>query len=142
MTGKNQAPSNSPGPKVQAAEQRLDKWLWAARFFKTRSLAAAAITGGKIQIDGQRTKPSKSVHPGTRLTICRGPVQWDVIVQALAAQRRAAPEAALLYEESAASIARRAEDAERRKNEDMQRTRGIGRPTKRARREWQRIHRD
>ena len=141
MTGKDQPSSNSPGSKTHATEQRLDKWLWAARFFKTRSLAAAAITGGKVQIDDQRTKPSQSIHPGTKLTIRRGPMQWDVVVRALAAQRRPAPEAALLYEETPASIARRAEEAERRKNENMQRTQGTGRPTKRARREWQRIHR-
>ncbi|RKZ35373.1 MAG: RNA-binding protein [Gammaproteobacteria bacterium] len=141
MTHNKQPSRDTRGQKAETAEQRLDKWLWAARFFKTRSLAAAAITSGKVQIDCQRTKPSKSIHPGTRLTIRRGSMQWDVVVRALAAQRRAAPEAAQLYEESATSIARRAEETERRKNENMQRTRGIGRPTKRARREWQRIHR-
>ena len=61
-------------------EIRLDKWLWAARFFKTRALAAEAVTGGKVNINGARTKPSRAIRPGDELTIRRGSYEWTVIV--------------------------------------------------------------
>jgi ribosome-associated heat shock protein Hsp15 len=79
---------------------RLDKWLWAARFFKTRGLAAAALTGGKIEINGARPKASRSVRAGDRLTIRRGPYEWTVIVQAVDRLRRPAAHAQTLYEET------------------------------------------
>jgi ribosome-associated heat shock protein Hsp15 len=82
---------------------RLDKWLWAARFFKTRRLAKAAIEGGKVRWDGQRIKAGKEIGVGDSLTIRQGFDDKEVLVTALSEQRRGAPEAALLYEETAAS---------------------------------------
>jgi ribosome-associated heat shock protein Hsp15 len=82
---------------------RIDKWLWAARFYKTRSLAKQAIDGGKIHCDGQRVKPSKEAVVGLALTIRRDLDEKTVIIKALSGQRRGAPEAALLYEETAES---------------------------------------
>ena len=86
---------------------RLDKWLWTARFFKTRGLAAEAISGGKVHVNNQRTKPGKEVKPGTKLTITKDSYRWDVTIIALAKQRRSAKEAVLLYEETAESFAKR-----------------------------------
>jgi len=82
---------------------RLDKWLWAARFFKTRRLAKAAIDGGKVHCAGQRVKAAKEISVGEMLTIRQGIDEKDVRVTMLSDQRRGAPEAALLYEETAAS---------------------------------------
>ena len=87
--------------------QRLDKWLWAARFFKTRSLAAAAIQGGKVRLDGQHAKPAKEVKSGDTLEITQGDLQWTVLVLAINAMRRPAVEARLLYAETPQSLARR-----------------------------------
>ena len=86
---------------------RLDKWLWTARFFKTRKLAAIAISGGKVHVNNQRTKPGKEVKPGTQLTITKDTYRWDVTIIALSNQRRSAKEAVLLYEETAESLAKR-----------------------------------
>jgi ribosome-associated heat shock protein Hsp15 len=116
---------------------RIDKWLWAARFFKTRNLAKQAIEGGKIHCDGQRVKASKEITTNTLLSIRQG---WDikeVEVLKLSDQRRGAPEAALLYQETDASIQKREETALQRKNMNT----GIhteGRPSKKQRRQ---IHR-
>ena len=92
-------------PELEAI--RLDKWLWTARFFKTRGLAAEAISGGKVHVNNQRTKPGKEVKPGTKLTITKDSYRWDVTIIALAKQRRSAKEAVLLYEETAESFAKR-----------------------------------
>lgn len=86
---------------------RLDKWLWAARFFKTRSLAAEAISGGKVHVNGQRVKPGKEVKVGTDLSINKDGYRWDITVVAINGQRRSAKEAVLLYLESAESLAKR-----------------------------------
>ena len=86
---------------------RLDKWLWTARFFKTRKLAADAISGGKVHLNNQRTKPGKDVKLGALLSISKDGLRWDVAIIALSNQRRAAKEAVLLYEETAESIAKR-----------------------------------
>lgn len=117
---------------------RIDKWLWAARFFKTRSLAKAAIEGGKVQLDGQRIKVSKEIAVGERLLIRQG---WDVrevIIEALSDQRRGAPEAQQLYTETDASVARRENEAEARKAAGGMIERPLHRPTKKQRRQ---IHR-
>ncbi len=119
--------------------QRLDKWLWAARFFKTRNTAAAAISGGKVQCDDERVKPARRIRPGVRLSIRRGPLLWEVVVVALSSQRRPAKEAAQLYSETEASIAQREAEAKRRKQRAEQRQRGLGRPTKRERRQLERL---
>jgi ribosome-associated heat shock protein Hsp15 len=94
---------------------RLDKWLWAARFFKTRRLAKEAIDGGKVHCAGQRVKAAKEIAVGETLTIRQGIAEKDVLVTALSDQRRGAPEAALLYEETAASKALRDKRAADRK---------------------------
>lgn len=119
--------------------QRLDKWLWVARFFKTRGLAATAISGGKVQVSGERVKPSRRIGPGTALEIRRGPVQWLVVVRGVAKHRRPASEAALLYEETPESIAQRESEAERRKTEAGARRERLGKPSKRARRDATRL---
>ena len=86
---------------------RLDKWLWAARFFKTRGLARNAVVGGKIHIDGVKAKPSKIITPGLEIEISRGQVDMVVIVRNVREDRRPASEAQLLYEETAESIKKR-----------------------------------
>ncbi len=115
---------------------RLDKWLWAARFFKTRSMASQAVTGGKVHCNGQRVKPSRVVQVADELRIQRGVVEMTVVVQGLNDQRRPAPEAAALYLETEASVAAR----ERQRQEGQllrsihDNARPAGRPTKRDRR--------
>ena len=94
---------------------RIDKWLWAARFFRTRTLAKTAIEGGKVQLAGQRVKVSREIAPGDVLQIRQGWDERDVIVKAVSEQRRGAPIAQTLYEETAESIARRERAAEARK---------------------------
>ena len=94
---------------------RLDKWLWAARFFKTRALAKGAIEGGKVHYEGQRCKVSKTLEIGARLTIRQGFDEKIIIVKALSEQRRGAPEARLLYEETPESIKQRMDSAEYRR---------------------------
>lgn len=113
---------------------RLDKWLWVARFFKTRNLASEAIVGGKVHLNGQRTKPGKEVRVGTRLRVRRGPMEWELIVQGIASQRRPASEASLLYEETDESRRRREEQAEQRRLAADARPHSGGRPTKKDRR--------
>lgn len=78
---------------------RLDKWLWAARFYKTRSLATEAINGGKVHVNGQRTKPSKDIKIGTEISLSKNGYSWEITVTALTEQRRAAKDATLLYQE-------------------------------------------
>jgi len=86
---------------------RLDKWLWAARFFKTRALATAAISGGKVHVNGDRVKPARRISPGETLTVQKGPYRFSVTVARLATQRRPAEEARTLYAESVDSVAAR-----------------------------------
>ncbi len=126
-------PQNSP-PQPAAERMRLDKWLWAARFFKTRQLAIEAINGGKVHVDGQRSKPGKEIGIGTRIALTKEPYAWDITVTALQKQRRPAQEAALLYEESEASRLRRQAEAERRRAERELGVPVDGRPNKRERR--------
>ena len=123
----------------EAESQRLDKWLWVARFFKTRGRAATAISGGKVQVAGERVKPSRHVGPGALLEIRRGPVQWRVVVRAVARHRRPAAEAALLYAETPESVAQREREAEQRKLEAGARRERLGKPSKRARRDATRL---
>lgn len=121
---------------------RLDKWLWAARFYKTRALAVQAVEGGKVHVDGYRAKSSKELHVGMLLRITRGDEVMEVTIRALSLQRRGAPEAALLYEETAESVQQRTTAAELRKLDYGVRDRGEGRPTKRQRREISRFFGD
>ncbi|MDE1514907.1 MULTISPECIES: ribosome-associated heat shock protein Hsp15 [Vibrio] len=90
---------------------RLDKWLWAARFYKTRAIARNMVEGGKVHYNGQRTKPSKSVELGAQLTLRQGHDQKTVIIEKITDQRRGAPEAQLLYRETADSIEQRERQA-------------------------------
>jgi len=114
---------------------RIDKWLWAARFFKTRSMAAQAVTGGKVHINGARIKPARIVQAGDELRIRRGEVEFVVIVQGISAKRRPAREAQLLYEETEESIELREKTSEQRRIEAADRMYGpVKRPDKRARR--------
>ena len=91
----------------QSARVRLDKWLWAARFFKTRSLATDAVAGGKVEVNGERAKPSKAVGPGDEIRLRLGPYEHVLIVRGLAERRGSADIAQGLYEETAASRAER-----------------------------------
>jgi len=113
---------------------RLDKWLWAARFFKTRAQAKEAIEGGKVHCRGERCKPGKEPKVGDEIQIRIGFDERTVVVQALSAVRRGAPEAQLLYSETPESIARREEAAAQRKAGNI----GVetdGRPSKKQRRQ-------
>jgi ribosome-associated heat shock protein Hsp15 len=94
---------------------RIDKWLWAARFFKTRTLAKTAIEGGKVQLEGQRVKVSREISPGDTLRIRQGWDEREIVVKATSEQRRSAPIAQTLYEETEESTLRRARAAEARK---------------------------
>ncbi|MBK1674458.1 RNA-binding S4 domain-containing protein [Ectothiorhodospira shaposhnikovii] len=94
---------------------RIDKWLWAARFFKTRALAAEAVSGGHVHVNGQRVKPARAVKVGDQLRITRNAEAWEVEVLGLNDRRRPATEAQALYRESEQSQARRTEEAEARR---------------------------
>jgi len=120
---------------------RLDKWLWAARLFKTRAKAKEAITGGKVQTDGQRAKPAKEVSVGSMLRIRRGDDEMLLEVLTLSDQRRGAAEAAELYQETAASIAARTEAAAHRKAARDAIALPSSRPNRRDRRTLERIKR-
>ncbi|TNC73543.1 RNA-binding S4 domain-containing protein [Janthinobacterium lividum] len=114
---------------------RLDKWLWAARFFKTRSLASEAVDTGKVKVGGERVKPARSVRVGDELAIDNGAETWEVAVLGLSDKRGAAPVARLLYAETPASIARREQLVEDRKLFREPGSTIKGRPTKRDRRQ-------
>ena len=120
---------------------RLDKWLWAARFFKTRALAKAAIEGGKVHCRGERCKPGKEPKIGEELVIRAGFDERTVVIQALSAVRKGAPEAQLLYSETAESLVRRENAAAMRKAGSL----GVetdGKPSKKQRRALQRFRSD
>ncbi len=114
---------------------RLDKWLWAARFYKTRSLAKAMIDGGKVHYNNQRTKPNKSVQVGARITLRQGNEEKEVIVTALSAQRRTAVQAQLLYRETEESVEKREKTALARKNNALSMPHPDRRPNKKERRD-------
>jgi ribosome-associated heat shock protein Hsp15 len=115
-------------------EIRLDKWLWAARFFKTRSLAAEAITGGKIHINGDRAKPSRLVRSGDKLNIRRGLYEWTVIVKDTSRLRGPASQAHRLYEETEESMRKREDAIAQMKLERPPEIDLSGRPSKKDRR--------
>jgi len=116
------------------ARVRLDKWLWAARFYRTRSLAALAITAGHVRVDDQRIKPSRLAAAGERVVLRRDGLVWDIVVLALSDRRGDAAAAAQLYRESPQSIAIRTEEIARRKAAAATAPTSPGRPTKRERR--------
>ncbi len=124
---------------VELASVRLDKWLWAARFFKTRQIAVDAINAGHVELNGERAKPAKSVKPGDELTVRKPPYELVLIVKAVSEKRGAAPIARELYAESETSIAAREKLALELR--EMPPPLFKGRPTKRDRRtleNWQR----
>ncbi|MCK6390020.1 MAG: RNA-binding S4 domain-containing protein [Azonexus sp.] len=117
---------------------RLDKWLWAARFFKTRSLATEAVIGGKVRRNGSATKPAHDIKVGDRLEIANSETRWTVTVIALSEKRGPASEARQLYEESAESVAAR-EAAQMQRKFTVEPAADLhGRPTKRDRRQLDR----
>ena len=113
---------------------RIDKWLWAARFFKTRSLAAKAVQGGKVHLNGSRIKAARNVKAGDALVITKTPYTFRVTVLAVAALRRPAVEARLLYEESEESIREREQQRDLNKMMNAGHAPPAGRPDKRDRR--------
>lgn len=115
---------------------RLDKWLWAARFFKTRALAVEAIDGGRVSVDGDRVKPAKEVRVGDSISIRRPPFEFAIVVKSLSDKRGPAAIAAALYAETDESRARRAAIAAEMKAQPQPRFKG--RPTKKARRDYER----
>lgn len=114
---------------------RLDKWLWAARFYKTRTLAKEMIDGGKVHYKGQRSKPNKIVEVGATLKIRQGSDEKEIVVLALSTQRRSAPEAQLLYRETEQSIANREKLAMARKMNALSMPHPDRRPDKKERRD-------
>ena len=116
----------------EIAVLRIDKWLWAARFFKTRSLAVDAVDGGRVHLNGKPCKPSREVRAGDLLDITAGEVRWSVVVLGVHDQRRPGEEARLLYEETAEGQVRRAREAEMRRLAPVPGAGIKGRPTKRA----------
>ena len=117
-----------------ASGVRVDKWLWAARFFKSRSLATKAVDGGKVRIGDERVKPSREVRVDETIVIRAGEVEWTVRILALSAVRGPAAHAALLYEETADSRERRDKIRELRRSQPEPVADRRGRPTKRDRR--------
>ena len=122
----------------ESSKLRIDKWLWAARFFKTRSLAIAAIESGKVEVNEARVKPAKTIDAGDMVAIRLGPYQFVVEVMALSDKRGPAPQAQKLYKETGASIKHREELAFQRKAQAQNDTRE-GRPTKKERRDIDRF---
>jgi ribosome-associated heat shock protein Hsp15 len=118
---------------------RLDKWLWAARFYKTRGLAADAIAGGKVQVNGNRPKRSRPLQVNDEIRLRQGPYEFEMVVRALSARRGPAAEAARLYQEKPASRAAREERALQLKSLHAAFGPERGRPTKRDRREIDRL---
>lgn len=116
---------------------RIDKWLWAARFFKTRALAIEAVKGGRVQVDGARVKPSRTVRVGDRIEITIGQTRRTVDVRALSDRRGPASVAATLYEETPESRAARERAAELRRLAPPPMPTPGGRPTKRDRRRYE-----
>jgi ribosome-associated heat shock protein Hsp15 len=121
-------------PEAEDKCQRLDKWLWAARFYKTRGLAVEAINGGKVHLNNHRAKPSRTVKPDDVLTISKPPYEHVITVLGVAKQRRPAPEAQLLYVESDESLAKREKLKLEIKDQPLGFRHDKGRPNKRDRR--------
>ena len=119
---------------METGSMRADKWLWAARFYKTRPLATAAISGGVVHVNGERVKPGKALRPGDALTIQKGPYTFSIVVLKLARQRRPAAEAQALYSESEESRQKRQALYEQNKLEGQAAGSGGRRPDKRTRR--------
>ena len=123
----NATPANPAEQRV-----RIDKWLWAARFYRTRSLAAEAIDAGHVRVDGERVKPAHPVRATSRVSVRKRELAWDVEVLGVSERRGSAPQAALLYRETAESAAAREKILDERRQARV--VAAPGRPTKRDRR--------
>jgi ribosome-associated heat shock protein Hsp15 len=121
-------------PEAEDNSQRLDKWLWVARFYKTRGLAVEAINGGKVHLNKHRAKPSRTIKPDDVLTISKPPYEHVITVLGVAKQRRPAPEAQLLYAETEQSLAKREKLKQEIKDQPLGFRHDKGRPNKRDRR--------
>jgi ribosome-associated heat shock protein Hsp15 len=119
---------------MMSATVRIDKWLWAARFFKTRSLATDAVDSGKIRLNDERIKPARNVKVGDKLAIDNGATEWEVVVVDLSDKRGPAPVAQTLYAETEKSIVKRQQEAEQKRFFREPSSLLKGRPTKRDRR--------
>jgi ribosome-associated heat shock protein Hsp15 len=117
----------------------VDKWLWAARFFKTRALAAQAIGGGKVEVNGEKVKRAKTVRPGDVVCLRRGPYLWELVIRSLNSRRGGAAEAATLYAEDPASRERRLALAEQHRLARQSFSYGEGKPSKKERRALSRL---
>ena len=118
---------------------RLDKWLWAARFFKTRRLASEAVAGGKVQVNGERVKRAKLLHAGDQLRIRKGSYEFQLTVREPSGRRGSAKEAALLYDETEQSRLQRVRLAEQHRLAAAAFSRSQGKPTKKERRQLGRL---
>ena len=116
-------------------KMRIDKWLWAARFYKTRSAAATAVTGGKVHLNGQRVKPAHLIKANDKLSLSKGIYEIIITVQGLSERRGPAKEAQLLYEETSDSVAKREKMSELNRMSMQYLNASPKRPDKRARRE-------
>jgi ribosome-associated heat shock protein Hsp15 len=132
-------PDDAQGP---AGKVRLDKWLWAARFFKTRALAAEAIDGGKVEVNGDRAKRAKLVHAGDEIRLRQGPVEWQLRVQDVAERRGSAEIAQRLYEETADGLRKRLAAQQQLRDMPTAFAFGDSKPGKRDRRVLRRLKGD
>ena len=136
--GRGMTPETTPyEPEVV----RLDRWLWAARWFKTRGLATEAVTGGKVHLNGRRVKPATDVRAGDELRIRKGPYTFTVTVKGVAQRRGPARQAVTLYQETEESAAARELRRIQMRDMPVPTYEGKGRPTKRKRRELDRARR-
>lgn len=142
MSRRGSPPSVDEDDDAPPGKVRLDKWLWAARFFKTRGLAADAIDGGKVEVNGDRAKRAKLVQAGDRIRLRDGPYEWQLDVRDIAARRGSAAIAQGLYEELAESVARREAVHTQLKSMPTAFAFGDSRPGKRDRRELRRLKGD
>ncbi len=134
--------AESDDEHVPPGRVRLDKWLWAARFFKTRALAADAIDGGKVDVNGDRAKRAKQVGEGDEIRLRNGPLEWQITVRDIAERRGSAEIASRLYEESETSRARREALQQQLRNMPTAFAFGDSRPGKRDRRALRRLKGD
>ena len=130
---------STPSSKTLPTKMRIDKWLWCARFYKTRSLATQAVDGGKVRLNQERVKPAHDIAPGDQLSIQIGEFTWQIEVLGLSLQRSAAPIAQALYREDALSLARRQQQIIEHKAAMNPDAPLKGRPTKRDRRQIRRF---
>lgn len=133
--GNNANSKKAAAGQDQAAAVRIDKWLWAARFYKTRSLARAMVEGGKVDYNGAKAKPSRTVEVGATIRLLQGFTRKEVVVKAISDVRGPAPVAATLYEETAESIARREEEQRLNQMNALLNPRPDTKPNKKERRE-------